>query len=150
MFSVASSLPPPHAPVDPGLGPPHKGGICGGQRGSADCMALLLLTGEVSAAARLEQISRSLCAYKSPPWAAQLWKGLVCSHSCGVRKAEGELPWRRAALAGVSRSPRPPPPSQLRGWGTHLGRVQGMLWGAVFPTRQLSPLFSLNCISFPL
>lgn len=43
-------------------------------------MALcLLLTGEVSAAARLEQVSRSLCAYKSPPWAAQLWKGLVCS-----------------------------------------------------------------------
>ena len=79
LFSVASSLPPPHAPVDPGLGPPHKGGICGGQRGSADCMALLLLTGEVSAAAPLEQISRSLCAYKSPPWAAQLWKGLVCS-----------------------------------------------------------------------
>ena len=70
----------PHpVPLRPGSWARHKGGICGGRRGSADCTALRpLLPGEVSAAGR--------------------------------------------------RSPRPPPPSQPRGWGTHLGRVPGVLW----------------------
>lgn len=148
MFSVASSLPPPHAPVDPGLGPPHKGGICGGQRGSADCMALLLLTGEVSAAARLEQISRSLCAYKSPPWAAQLWKGLVCSHSCGVRKAEGELPWRRAALAGQSLAEAASPVTATR-LGDSFGPGPGHAMGCCVPYTATEPsvLFELYFFS---
>lgn len=45
------AYPVPH--VDWGLRPPHKGGICGSHRGTADCMALrLLLTGKVSAAGR--------------------------------------------------------------------------------------------------
>lgn len=49
LFSPASLV--PH--MDWGLGPQHKGGICGNQRGTADCMALrLLLTREASTAGR--------------------------------------------------------------------------------------------------
>ena len=81
LFSVASSLPPPHAPVDRGLGPQHKGSICGGQRGSADCMALcLLLTGEVSAAGGLEHRYPDPSVPINPlPGLPSSGKGLVCS-----------------------------------------------------------------------
>ena len=145
LFSVASSLPPPRAPADPGLGPAQRRHLWRSERERRLHALRPLLPGEVSAAGRLAHSYPDPSVPVDPLPGRPALEGacvpslLVCSEEGG-----GELPWP------VSRSPRLPPPSQLRGWRTHLGRVPGGLWDAVFPTPQLSPLFSLNCISFPL
>lgn len=116
---TCSLWPPPTptpCPCGPGSWAPHSAHLWRSER-ERDCMALLLLTGSVRRCCPLEQISRSLCAYKLPglPSSGRGLCALTMWSEEGGRRAVLEA----SCLGRSVVAPRPLPVTAAR-LGTHL------------------------------